>query len=205
MTAIKNISIPQPCHQSWQQMTAVDKGRHCASCCKTVVDFTRMSNSEIIKYLSLKTNVCGRIEQYQLVHINNTLSAQGLKAGWWKRVVVILGLISPVFFKANAQSRPAIVNTLHKNKRALAKNAPFLKVRSLHYIPQQVSIDEGGIRSYQISPEIITTVTLGGIVAVPIESNTFEFKKAFRRFRGRFGEVRRELAIDSNNMCMPYF
>ena len=47
MTHIKNISIPQPCSQSWQQMTPVEQGRHCESCCKTVVDFTPMSNDEI--------------------------------------------------------------------------------------------------------------------------------------------------------------
>ena len=62
MTDIKAIHIPEPCHQSWQQMSVNTEGRHCDHCCKTVVDFTRMSDGEIIKYLSAKTNVCGRFE-----------------------------------------------------------------------------------------------------------------------------------------------
>src|ERR1700744_1166400 len=117
MTNIKAISIPQACHQSWQQMTAVNDGRHCEHCCKTVVDFTKMSDDEIIRYLSAKTNVCGKIELYQLAHINNTLSVRKLKAAWWKRAVIVLGLMGPAILKANAQSKHVIVNTQNKIRK----------------------------------------------------------------------------------------
>lgn len=60
------IAIPEPCHKGWQNMTPVEKGRFCASCQKTVLDFTHLSDNEIIKLVSKKDNLCGRINVSQL-------------------------------------------------------------------------------------------------------------------------------------------
>ena len=111
MTPIKNISIPKPCHESWQQMTPVDAGRHCQSCCKTVTDFTQMSNQLIIEHLSLARNVCGRFNEQQLNGINYKLYADNLPAtGGWKRLAMALSIISAGFsFKTSAQTKPAAV------------------------------------------------------------------------------------------------
>ena len=113
MTHIKSISIPEPCHQSWQQMTEANNGRHCAHCCKTVVDFTLMSNDEIIAHLSNSSHVCGRFGQQQLGNLNYDLYKNSLpKASWWKRAAVIIGIAGPFLsHKANAQAKPTIINT----------------------------------------------------------------------------------------------
>lgn len=78
MTPIQNISIPEACHESWQQMTPVDQGRHCQQCCKTVTDFMVMSNDEIISYLSSANNVCGRFNEHQLDSLNHQLDIRNL-------------------------------------------------------------------------------------------------------------------------------
>jgi len=97
MQPIKRITIPNPCSQSWQQMTAVEQGRHCESCCKTVVDFSGMTNNEVIRQLSNVSNICGRFEQHQLANINNTLCADNLPgASWWKRALVCLTLAGTI-------------------------------------------------------------------------------------------------------------
>jgi CarboxypepD_reg-like domain len=62
-----NISIPKPCKQDWNAMTADKSGKFCASCQKTVVDFSRMSDAEIIHYLQDFNGIsCGRFSAHQL-------------------------------------------------------------------------------------------------------------------------------------------
>jgi hypothetical protein len=61
------ISIPMPCGQNWHNMPADKNGRHCAACSKTVVDFTGMSDTEILLYLQQRNDaVCGRFSNHQL-------------------------------------------------------------------------------------------------------------------------------------------
>jgi hypothetical protein len=63
-----NLHIEEPCHESWNKMTPVDKGRHCDSCCKTVIDFTNMPTDEVIRYITSKEkgSVCGRFTAGQV-------------------------------------------------------------------------------------------------------------------------------------------
>lgn len=59
--------IPTPCHEDWNRMEPNEKGRHCLSCQKTVVDFTIMSDAEIVQYMKeAKGNVCGRLRAGQM-------------------------------------------------------------------------------------------------------------------------------------------
>ena len=61
------ITIPEPCHEDWNAMTPAQQGRHCASCNKIVMDFTTMSDAQIIAYFqSTKGNTCGRFYNNQL-------------------------------------------------------------------------------------------------------------------------------------------
>ncbi len=120
MNNITNISIPKPCHQSWQQMTPADTGRHCAQCCKTVTDFTAMSNSQIITYLGNRSNICGRFDDGQLSNLNNQFYADGLPAtGGWKKLALLMGLMgSMVSFKAVAQKKAITTEQSPKGQSA---------------------------------------------------------------------------------------
>ena len=66
-----NISIPTPCHEDWEAMIPNEKGRHCNSCVKTVVDFTTMSDEEIKNFFlnRKEEKVCGRFRTEQLHRI----------------------------------------------------------------------------------------------------------------------------------------
>lgn len=62
------IRIPEPCAADWNAMTSEGKGRHCGQCCKTVVDFTKWKNEDILAYLKKHTSagVCGHFRKEQL-------------------------------------------------------------------------------------------------------------------------------------------
>ena len=66
MRKVINISIPEPCHESWEKMTPQGKDRHCAVCDKTVIDFTKTTDEQIITTFEQKGNLCGRFKSTQL-------------------------------------------------------------------------------------------------------------------------------------------
>ncbi len=62
------ISIPQPCHENWNEMTPQQQGAFCKVCSKVVVDFSAMSDSEVLGYFEKKKEekTCGRFRASQL-------------------------------------------------------------------------------------------------------------------------------------------
>ncbi len=60
------IKIPKPCHEDWSKMTATEKGRFCVSCKKEVVDFTKMTDQQLVNKIKTNDNLCGRFRKKQL-------------------------------------------------------------------------------------------------------------------------------------------
>ncbi len=60
------ITIPKPCQEDWNKMTATEKGRFCNSCKKEVIDFTNLYASKISKKIFREENLCGRFKQAQI-------------------------------------------------------------------------------------------------------------------------------------------
>ena len=56
------LSIPEPCHENWHMMTPTQQGRFCNACSKEVVDFSMMTDTEVLNYFTSITyeKVCGR-------------------------------------------------------------------------------------------------------------------------------------------------
>ena len=103
------ISIPEPCHKGWQNMTPVEKGRFCASCQKLVLDFTYLSDNEIIKVVTKNDTLCARINVSQL---NRNLIETKTKSNYFgyfaTSVLAFLGLgIESVV----AQEKPVVEQT----------------------------------------------------------------------------------------------
>jgi len=81
------ISIPKPCHENWQEMTATERGAFCKSCQKEVIDFTKKTKDEIHRILSAGGATCGRFRTDQLeLPIHQTTY---IKSWWhWKAIAV---------------------------------------------------------------------------------------------------------------------
>lgn len=64
------VSIPDPCTQFWNDMTPVEGGRHCLHCQKSVIDFSSMTDKEILAVVSKhEGNLCGNFRSEQLSRV----------------------------------------------------------------------------------------------------------------------------------------
>lgn len=60
------IDINAPCHENWDGMGPNPKGKHCSKCEKTVYDFSKYADAEIVDFFKDRPNVCGRFNASQL-------------------------------------------------------------------------------------------------------------------------------------------
>ena len=89
------ISIPEPCPQAWDDMQPMQGGKHCAHCQKTVMDFTRMTDTQLLAYFQKNTeSTCGRLTAEQVNRIIRPVEVQ--RSNWWSQlaagVLLALGL-----------------------------------------------------------------------------------------------------------------
>jgi len=56
------LSVPAPCTENWDKMLPAEKGRHCQQCCKTVVDFTGMTDEEILGFFKGRAGTGSRAD-----------------------------------------------------------------------------------------------------------------------------------------------
>ena len=71
MKTTLSIAVNRPCAENWNSFSMAKEGRHCGSCNKVVVDFTAMSDTEIVKYFQQKRSAtCGRLRPDQLKTYN---------------------------------------------------------------------------------------------------------------------------------------
>jgi hypothetical protein len=92
MKSIK-ITIPEPCHEDWGEMTQQDKGKFCSSCKKVVYDMSVMTDNEIIKLIEADDKVCGRFKNDQLNRsIEYTVPLRTKKPSWAIAASLLVGL-----------------------------------------------------------------------------------------------------------------
>lgn len=106
-----NITIPAPCHENWQAMTVVDKGRFCASCQKKVIDFTKSSDSQIIEAIQKDTNLCGRFSMDQL---DRSIEKPTTKRKKWLVVATLTSFLSFGSQEIFAQGNPVKIEKTDK-------------------------------------------------------------------------------------------
>lgn len=106
------ISIPEPCHENWNDMTINEKGRFCSSCSKVVVDFTNRSKASILQeYLNSDPEgekICGVFKNSQLDEINRDFelytfrSKQSFQSAFVFSLMLVFGL---TLFSCNSEDQ----------------------------------------------------------------------------------------------------
>lgn len=92
MKEILQLRIPAPCGEDWERMDRGERGKFCLQCQKMVVDFTGMTDEEILGYFasmsrSDESRVCGRLLSGQLGR--DLVPAPMQRNGWsaWRWVL----------------------------------------------------------------------------------------------------------------------
>ncbi|MEK8179552.1 carboxypeptidase-like regulatory domain-containing protein [Flavobacterium buctense] len=137
MTNKINISIPKPCHENWEGMTTVEKGKFCASCQKKVHDFTKASDREIVNAFQQNQNLCGRFLTTQLDR--DLVKPNEKSAIWLATTATVVSLIGIGTNEVTAQEP---VKTEQTDRRILGK---FL-------VTKPTEIEVSGTVSDQIGP-----------------------------------------------------
>lgn len=99
-----HLSVPEPCHEDWNKMTPKDQGAFCKSCEKVVIDFSTMSDRELIAYFEKMKGqkTCGKFKNTQL---NKNISVVEPAPTYLIKlrqffIGLFLGLSIPSFLKA---------------------------------------------------------------------------------------------------------
>jgi hypothetical protein len=101
-----SIYIPKPCHEDWNKMTRTQQGKFCESCSKQVIDFSLMSDNQILNFLSHQSGkLCGRFdaEQLQRPLVETKIKK---KKSWWMALTMPLLFL---FDRSHAQGTVAII------------------------------------------------------------------------------------------------
>ena len=154
------LTVPCPCHENWDAMTPVQNGRFCQSCEKQVVDFTGMSDAQLLAFFRKPTtgSVCGRFSKYQL---DRDLEMPKKRVPWFKYFFQIILPAMLMSSKAEAQGEPKV-----KGDTILVE-PPRCKVGDLkpgNIVPPQVQAAElrGWVTDRKQQPLASATVMIKG-------------------------------------------
>jgi hypothetical protein len=107
------LAINKPCEENWLDMTTNEQGKYCAQCCKTVIDFSILSDDEIVKVLNNSSaELCGRLSPQQLNReIHNSAKTTPVTYNWWYNVASSILLL--VTAKQAEAKAPELIANQH--------------------------------------------------------------------------------------------
>ena len=203
----QKITIPEPCHEKWDEMTPKDNGRFCLSCSKTVIDFTIMLPDEVQHFFiqNQSKNICGRFKKSQLDSITIQIPNQVLYTQMHYSKMFLLALfiaMGTTLFscqdkngnkqkidKVEVVEETELENNITKGKALRGKNEipppPPPKVDQVKFIkPENNITKEEKVTSQKSTKTVEEPVYNGGVA---IETNA-EFPGGIEQFYNYFGK-----------------
>jgi hypothetical protein len=170
-----SISIPEPCHQSWDLMSPVDKlHRHCGSCDKVLTDFSGMSDTELVLWLKhSKGKMCGRYAPSQL---NRALPVPAEKSEKKKYWLNALWLIPFAWGSKEARAQSTTPEVLRGKPPVSVITAtpqtvvvaPATKVHAAIKVTGTISLPDSSMKA---AGAIVTADVAGQLIQVTADSN----------------------------------
>ena len=111
------LSIPEPCHEDWNNMTPTLQGRYCQACEKEVTDFSQMTDAQIVQLIEKgKGNYCGRFRPEQLDRDISLSVPQYVLSPWAKAgilaasvLLAVPGMSQQTFFPLKSVTQATLV------------------------------------------------------------------------------------------------
>ncbi len=145
------VTLGNPCTFGWQNMSQAEKGgRHCSQCDKTVVDFTTMTDEQVIQYLLTHKNVCGHFNQSQLGRTMILHAPKRKKIFHWPSIAAMLvaGVFQCMPSHLQAQQtitavQPKSTSILRDHQTTKNKTVPEQKTNEDSLVTIKVKVVDG--------------------------------------------------------------
>lgn len=168
-----SLSVEKPCAENWNHFTPTERGGFCKHCSKNVIDFTKMSDKEMLAFFSSKSaHTCGRFRPDQLkAYATETAPPKSAGLSWMQTgflsLLLLLGSKQSV---AKSASPAGATEVVHHQDRQEEKGKKTLVA---HVIKGRV-IDEfneplPGVSIYLKGASVGTTTDLDGKFTFPQE------------------------------------
>ncbi|MCU0392465.1 MAG: carboxypeptidase-like regulatory domain-containing protein [Thermoflexibacter sp.] len=159
-----NLTINKPCSEKFDEFQATSAGGFCNLCQKEVIDFTNMSDSEVLAYFKNgKQNTCGRFRGSQL----KTYSLEPtLPKGKWNFKPFFAGLISFSLVSllstnsSYAQQQPTTIQKTQKENDK--KQNKQVKANEDEYVVRGIVIDD----EYKFPLPGVNVVLKGSMIGI---------------------------------------
>jgi hypothetical protein len=172
------ISIPTPCQEDLGQMDKTEKGRFCLSCQKEVIDFTKMTDEDILVYFEKKkmgeSKVCGtfRLDQVLETKKNIEIPIQTYyhaKTNHQKFLWMLFACMGVFFVSCNSRTKGevqiSVVDSSKKNTNKMEKQEIQLTGDTI-YSNEPIEKQKKVQLVEQVQGEVVETVS--GLIAPPI-------------------------------------
>lgn len=198
-TLMKNINIPNPCSENWNEMTPTEKGAFCQKCALEVYDFTNKTGDEIrdILTLNIGSPVCMRIQPKQLDELNDDFAGwkmsnkQSFHRAWVFTLFVVFGM---TLFSCE-EDEETIVEKYHEfGQTILSEDDDKEDVETIEVKKVDSDEDQQGIEPSVDKSEPVELIELLGEVAYEGPIKEFE-EKTETVIRGEDSAIREVYAM----------
>lgn len=198
------VQVPKPCHENWDQMTETHKGRFCLSCKKEVIDFSIMTDQQILNHISkAAVGVCGRFNNEQLNR--DMIEKKENHISWYKYFIHVIIPALLISNKSSAQEKitgDTIVRARSKDASRMLTGKVFNQEIPKH---QQIII-EGKIAGKKLQPIPGATIMIKGTGRGVVSDHNGNFKITINNdmlkptlVASSIGFEQKEFQIDLNN------
>lgn len=126
MAKYLHIQVNNPCTENWDNMHPVAGGNYCDSCKKTVVDFTGMTDNQLLEYFKKPGAAsCGRFSNDQL---EQPLLVPQKKLNWLKYVWQVS--LPALLFAYRGQAQSSINKNQHATEIGPTQHKPVVSTLS---------------------------------------------------------------------------